>query len=348
MRPLRALLASSLVLFCASAASAATFDLRSNDPVGAGMNDPTPVAPVTGNPGTTLGEQRFNVLSAAVRDWGNRVASDVEIVVNTDWLSLDCEPTRGALAAAGPAFVLRDFDQAPKISTWYVAAVANALLGFDLRTLFPPGTEIPEEDVSVLINEDVGTAGCLTPLSWGLEIGGASSDPLEISLYDTLLHELAHGLGFLSVVDPSTGELLSGFNDAYSRNLEDHSRARRWFALDDTGRAASAIDTHDLHWVGRNAARWAERLTSGGHERSSHLNMYAPDPLSPGSSVSHFDSKASVSRPSSASVGTRSPVFPIEPCGSSHPEAPPQVEDLAAREHYPYADQETASANSET
>ena len=44
---------ASLVL--GGMAQAATFQVTSRDAPGVGFNDPTPVAPVGGNPGTTIG-----------------------------------------------------------------------------------------------------------------------------------------------------------------------------------------------------------------------------------------------------------------------------------------------------
>ena len=47
-----------------AAANAANVVLVNFDPPGQGLNDPTPVAPLPDNPGTTIGEQRFNAFQA--------------------------------------------------------------------------------------------------------------------------------------------------------------------------------------------------------------------------------------------------------------------------------------------
>ena len=44
----------------APARAAATIVIVNQNDPGVGFNDPTPVAPVGGNPGTTLGQQRLN------------------------------------------------------------------------------------------------------------------------------------------------------------------------------------------------------------------------------------------------------------------------------------------------
>ena len=51
------------------------------DPPGLGLNDPTPVAPLPTNPGTTVGEQRLNAFQAGAQKWGDTLASDVPVFV---------------------------------------------------------------------------------------------------------------------------------------------------------------------------------------------------------------------------------------------------------------------------
>ena len=68
----------ALVLVCAAATvQAATITIVNGDGPGEGFNDPTPVAPVGGNTGTTLGEQRQIVFEAAATIWGAALPSDV-------------------------------------------------------------------------------------------------------------------------------------------------------------------------------------------------------------------------------------------------------------------------------
>ena len=54
-RTARSLIAAAAALTCL-ASQAATITITSRDAPGVGFNDPTPVSPVGGNPGTTLGE----------------------------------------------------------------------------------------------------------------------------------------------------------------------------------------------------------------------------------------------------------------------------------------------------
>ena len=59
-----------LVLVAPGARGAATITIVNGDPAGVGFNDATVVAPVGGNTGTTLGQQRLNAFQAAANKSG--------------------------------------------------------------------------------------------------------------------------------------------------------------------------------------------------------------------------------------------------------------------------------------
>src|SRR5262245_34767607 len=125
-----ALLALCLV---AAPAAATTITIVNNDGVGEGFNDPTAVAPVGGNSGTTRGAQRLIVFQQAAALWGAVLNSTIEIKVGSTFDALFCDMTGGVLGLAGPNSVHRDFAGAPLASTWYAAALANSLAGSDLN-----------------------------------------------------------------------------------------------------------------------------------------------------------------------------------------------------------------------
>ena len=92
----RAIVASTLLALGAlagvNAQAAATINIVSRDAANLGFNDPTPVAPVGGNPGTTLGQQRWNVYRYVADLWANNLDSDVTITVSAGWEALTCTP----------------------------------------------------------------------------------------------------------------------------------------------------------------------------------------------------------------------------------------------------------------
>lgn len=276
------LVAASLLLTCfggVAPALAARIVMVSTDEPGEGFNDLTPVRAVVGNRETTLGGQRTRVFEVAAWRLGTLIASPVEIRVNAGWASLDCEPTSGTLASAGPSFVFRDFAGAPKGSTWYAAALADALAGEEL------GSETDSE-MSITFNDDVGTSGCLTSRQWDYRIGVNGAG---FNMEKVLFHEMGHGINFTTFVDGETGEKFQGFNDAYMIHLEDHTTGKLWSSMSNSQRRASAIRTGNLHWLGGNARAHAVSLRAGTHGRSGHPQIYAPNPREGGSSVSHWD-----------------------------------------------------------
>ena len=220
---------------------AATITVLNGDPPDVGFNDPTPAAPVGGNPGTTVGQQRYNAVQRAADIWGGILDSQVEIHVLASWDALDCDPTFGFLGFAGPQGVQSDFSGAQQPDTWYPTALANALAEVDL--------DPANADISARFNSAVGTAACLTNFAWyyGLDNNSAAR---EFDLVTTALHEIAHGLGFLDFVDKSSGQLLMGQIDAYSRWVFDDTVEKRWGQMTDGERAASAINSGNLVWDG--------------------------------------------------------------------------------------------------
>lgn len=277
--------AGAALLWCAvlaGPATAATVVVNNVNAPGEGFNDPTPAAPVAGNAATTVGAQRLAAFQAAADQWGATLDSDVTITIDAQMTSLSCNTNSAVLGSAGPrGFVDRDFPEAPAPGTWYPQALVNALRGVDI--------DPSRGDVSANFNQDIGTPGCLQSLGWAYVIG-APAPPGTIPFTDTVLHEIAHGLGFLTFADRSTGALFDGFSDHYTQHLLDETPTPTlWTDLDDAGRAASATDTGQLTWNGPNVADVAGLLTGGRHPTSGRVRMYAPGTLVGGSSVSHFD-----------------------------------------------------------
>ena len=91
-----------LALLVSLPAEAATIVIVNNDGAGEGFNDPTPAAPVGGNPGTTIGQQRLNVFQHAADIWGGLLPSDVTIRVRATFDALSCDATGAVLGARGP------------------------------------------------------------------------------------------------------------------------------------------------------------------------------------------------------------------------------------------------------
>jgi len=260
-------------------AQAATIAVINLDNPGEGLNDPTPVTPEGGNPGITLGAQRLNALQFAANLWGAHLESGVEIRIGAHFDPLLCSDTSGLVGAASPIAVVRDFTGAPAANTWFPIALANSLVGVDL--------DPAQDDLSATFNSNIGTAGCLSAIGWYYGFD-ASPPSNELDFVSVVLHELAHGLGFLTFVNLATGAKLLGFDDAYMRFLEDHSTGKLYPNMTDAERVIASMDTGDLHWVGTNVVAAGNFLTAGRDPVSGHVEMFAPNPQQPTASVGHF------------------------------------------------------------
>ncbi|MGI9493239.1 MAG: hypothetical protein ACR2QF_12635 [Geminicoccaceae bacterium] len=255
-----------------------------NDDPGEGLNDPTPADPVAGNPGLTLGEQRLAVFEAAAEVWEGILVSDVPIEVQAQFDELACTSNAGTLAQAGPTLFFADFPGAVVPGTIYASAQANQQAGVDLAP--------DDSDLLATFNSRIGAPDCLAGSSFFLGIDDTPAPDGTIGLFDTILHEMAHGLGFLSVVNIETGAKLVGLDDIFSNNLEDQTLGP-WPGLTDEERAASAISEGDLQWTGANVRACAAQVLQEGGATDGDVLMFAPNPLRPGSSVSHFDTSLS-------------------------------------------------------
>src|SRR5262249_11278405 len=90
-------------------AQAALIVVDDVDLPGTGLNDETPVSPVGGNPGTTLGQQRLNALQYAADIWGSILASDVPVLVAASFSPLSCGSSSATLGGAGATALHRGF-----------------------------------------------------------------------------------------------------------------------------------------------------------------------------------------------------------------------------------------------
>lgn len=228
------------MLCCPAGWAAATLTIVNGDPAGVGFNDPTPVAPVGGNAGTTLGAQRLNAFQAAASIWGATLDSTVPIHVLATWEALPCNDTGAVLGSAGALQVFANFPGAPQTNAWYGEAETNKLTGADADPDTP--------EIRARFNVNLGRPGCLTGSPFYLGLDNNHGD--NIDLVAVLLHEFGHGLGFQTYTDDATGELLQGIPSIWDYFLLDNSTNKLWKDMTDAERAASATRAGRLVWNG--------------------------------------------------------------------------------------------------
>ena len=248
--------------------AAATITVVNRDGANEGLNDPTPFTPIGGNTATTVGEARLKAFEYAGSIWGDLLNSSVAITVDANVDPLGA----GILAQAGPSTVHRNFSNTPVANTWYVQALANKFSGMDLAPSI--------SDMSITFSSDFA-------FYFGLD----GKPPVgQYDFVSVVLHEIGHGLGFLSLVNSATGEKFFGIDDVYSRHLEQHNALPAdYSSMTNGGRVQASTSQPHLHFTGPETVGNSGQLTAGHDEESGHVQMYAPRNSSPGSSVSHFN-----------------------------------------------------------
>jgi hypothetical protein len=231
-------IAATLVLAFASAPAWAQgqilVDFYANP--GTGFADPTPAAPVGGNPGVTVGQQRILVFLKAASIWTNVIKPDQNI-----YMAAQFEPLGpNVLGSAGPQFIHANFPGAELQNTWYFDSLADHLA---------------QEDLAPCCYDIVASFSSDFAFYLGFD---DNEGPGQSDLLVTVLHEMGHGLNFANAADPSTGEIpapagtTERFGDIYSEYTQDVTTGKVWNEMTDAERVASAINVRHVSWSGLN------------------------------------------------------------------------------------------------
>lgn len=273
-------------LAAAPAFGAAQIIIVNADGPNEGFNDPTPAAPVGGNPGATLGEQRQIAFQHAADIWGSVLDSDVPIRVLAAFNPLTCTATSATLgsAAAIQIFAFGDTTFSELPLTWHHVALANKLVGVDL---VPSGGS--SDDIVALFNSELDNPTCLGSIGWyyGLDNNhGSNTD-----LVTVLLHEFGHGLGFANFLNETTGNLPGGLPDVHTTYTYDIDAGKSWNAMTAAERVASAVNDQRLVWNGINVQSAAPGVLSSGTTprltvNSPNLGLFAVGPAAFGAALS--------------------------------------------------------------
>lgn len=279
------------------------FDLPGTGCDVAPWSDATPVAPVDGNPGTTLGMQRRNAMVEALRQLGTGFDSEIPITVRACWDDLTTGTNSATLAAAAPDdFVIDDrslifsdgsmFRPSPFLPDKYAfySAAPAARLGGTRGCRLRGGSCANSTDMTITYNRRIGSAGVLGARPFYLGYGAAPAGALDF--LGVSVHELGHGLGFLSLVRVSAsgstpiGAKPFGRDDIYARQVID-SRAfpyRPFLGLTDSERADAMISRVGISWNEPRAVSSPENPPTG----YPGILLYAPNPIQGGSTLSHL------------------------------------------------------------
>ena len=202
-------------------------------------------------------------LQAAVDVWAENFESKVPIHIDATW---GRSSSYSILGSARPGNYFANFVGAPDPSLWYPSALANALAGRDLDG------DIPEMIITV------------NSLADWYRGGGVGPSKTEYDLQSAMLHEMAHGLGFLS---NSNYDEFFGYGsidqptpfDAYIQTGD----GRRLSDLPSPSLELGEALTSKLVWSGANGI-----AANGGVKPLLH----SPKKYEDGSSTSHLDENA--------------------------------------------------------
>jgi hypothetical protein len=201
-------------------------------------------------------------VQAAIDVWSENFSSTVPINVNVSWGRAS---SYGILAAASAKNNFANFINAPDKTLYYAAALANALAGKDIDPNNP--------ELEITITSDA-------PWYYGVD---GKCPPKSYDLESVILHEMGHGLGFISgnYYDQYSGygriDLPTPF-DAYTQLPDGRRLADMPSPSIETGKAL----TSPLYWSGENAIKANNGVKPP---------LYVPSIYEPGSSVSHLDER---------------------------------------------------------
>lgn len=237
-----------------------TFSVLYADGANEGFNDPT------------LGTQRRAAFEFAAGIWADRLQGPGTITVVAEMTPRGGTATSAVLASAGPEQLWRDFTNAPLANIFYVEALVEVISGSDPD----PGTA----EIGVDFNSDVDNATVLGSCDWYY---GTDATPTgcDIDFVTVTLHELAHGLGFVS----------SGrSNGQFGIGTPSFPIIYDLFLVDGAGTPLLNIGgpskmTNPVFWAGTIGV-WGHTNNFGG---TGNAVIYAPSTFSGGSSISHLD-----------------------------------------------------------
>ena len=200
-------------------------------------------------------------VQAAVDAWSASFTSKVPINVNATW---DRMGSSSILASATPVKYFNNFAGAPDKDLWYASVLANNLAGKDL--------DLKNPEISISINSTV------SPTFYTGTDGNCPDNRYDLE--SVVLHELGHGMGFLS----NSEYLTFGYGniakptpyDAYAQ-LPD---GRRLMDLPSPSLELGSALTNNLVWSGINGVAANNGVKP---------KLYTPIAYEAGSSVSHLD-----------------------------------------------------------
>lgn len=239
-----------LVAFGAPHAFAASVVIVNLDPPGVGLNDNTPATPAGGNSGVTLGQQRMKLVQHAASIWGARLVSAVPIRFSVQFSgTFSCAQNPGDfvyLAFGGPSAYYAGNPPLPPNPIIYPAALRNALVG----TTADPSTPEAFVRISPLMDSQPGCITGTTGFWYGINPDIRPTDPTKYALLPLVLHEMAHGLGFVQNHNLQNGSGFPPYYYTFDLKVFDNTLQKFWHQMTDNEILQSADNDPNVIWKG--------------------------------------------------------------------------------------------------
>ena len=205
----------------------------------------------------------------ATKIWSYLFQSPVPVDVEAYWSPL--EP--GILGSARPGGArgggyFQDFSGAPEKKLWYPAALANAI-NTDKKDL---------DDINPEITARFNSNSLYVNWYFGLD---AKPSFKQYDFVTAVLHELGHGLGFISQETYNDRlKTFSNSNPTIFSGFVSNDAGRRLSDIPSTDANFSSYVTSDLFWIGDKGSA---------ANQSSKIKLFTPSEYKSGSSISHLD-----------------------------------------------------------
>ena len=197
---------------------------------------------------------------AAADVWASHFASTVPINIDVSWVEIGAF---NVLGSARPGSYFAGYDGAPDSTLWYPSALANALAGKDLD----------KKQAEMIIQVNSGA-------NWNTRNDGLSYSG-EYDLQSVFLHEMAHGLGFLST---------DSYDPVFGFGRIDQPTPFDAYALVEDGRRLSDLPSPsiELGIALRSPLVWSGPLGTAANGGVRPI-LFTPRVYEEGSSISHLD-----------------------------------------------------------
>lgn len=200
----------------------------------------------------------------AVDIWNNMIYSPVPIRMQANWSSL----ATGVLGSCGPTNYYKNFNSTQKWNCYYPVAVVEKMLGEEVNG-------VDQYDLTADFNKDFS--------NWYFGIDG-KTPPQQYDFVSTVLHELAHGLGFTGLFYSANAKGGYSYGNDLLPGIFDQ------FVTDKSGKKLINTSIYKNPSITLNLAFTSGWLEFNIKQTENVLpRLYAPSTWDSGSSMYHLD-----------------------------------------------------------